>query len=155
MITDDQGSQILKKMDEQFKEMNGKMDEQFKELNGKMDIKFAQIDVRFEQIDVRFEKIDERLDKHDKRFEKNDTVLENITSMLVSHDHLLKTLPTREEFDAFKCENAEAHDRTAKAIEKIEQELRASNSAHERLQKQFDKHEVALVKHKLLLADPA
>lgn len=134
MITDDQGVQILKKMGEQFKEVNGKMDEQFKEINGKMDTKFAQIDARFENIDA---------------------VLENITSMLVSHDHVLKTLPTREEFDAFKGENAEAHDRTAKAIEEIEQELCASNSAHERLQKQVDRHEVALVKHKLLLADPA
>ena len=88
-------------------------------------------------------------------FKKIDGVLENITVMLVNHDHLLKTIPTREEFDTFKSENATAHDRTVKAIEKFDQELASSTASHDRLKKQVDKHQVALVKHKLLVAEPA
>lgn len=70
----------------------------------------------------------------DGRLGKVETILENVTFVLANHDHLLKGLPTREEFDQFRDENAIAHDRTAKAIERIDMELASSSEAFARLE---------------------
>lgn len=102
-----------------------------------------------------FKKVDERLGKIDERLGKTEAVLGNVTFMLANHDNLLKKIPTREEFDLFKSENATAHDRTVKAIEKFDQELASSSEAHDRLEEKVYVHQEVLVKHKFLEPEPA
>lgn len=182
MVTDDQGTQILKtlkKMDERFDKVDEKFDrmdekfdkvdekfdkvnEQFQQIDkrfdkideqfDKIDQKFEQIDGRLDKVDGRLDKIDGRLDKVDGRLDGHDSTFEKIISMLVDHDNYIKRLPTREEFDEFKSNNLALHDRTAKSIEKLEMEFKVHTKAQDRLKDRVDVHEKVLISHKLLPA---
>lgn len=121
----------------------------------KVDERFEKIDERLGRIDERVGRIDERVGTVDERLGKVEIILGNVTFMLANHDNLLKKIPTREEFDLFKSENATAHDRTVKAIEGFGQELASSSEAHDRLEERVDVHQEVLVKHKFLEPEPA
>ena len=86
-----------------------------------------------------FESVDRRFESVDRRFEKVESVL--------------KTLVTREEFNVFKVENLNGHANLATSIEKLDQEFTVFTAAHDRLEQRVDKHEKALVQHKILALD--
>ncbi len=98
MITDDQGTQILKKMDEQSMKIDErfvKMDEKFM----KIDERFVKIDEQFMKIDERFVKIDEQFVKMDERFEVIEKKLDHVIDLAVNNQHVIKNLVTRKEFE--------------------------------------------------------
>jgi hypothetical protein len=130
MITDDQGTQILKKMD----------------------AKFGEIDTKLEKISTILKEHSTKLDEHSAILGEHSYNLEHIIPMLVDHDSMLRKLPTREEFDEFRSENASAHDHMAKSIEKLDQELRAGAKIQDRTKEKVDMHERVLIAHKLLPA---
>lgn len=81
------------------------------------------------------------------------TKIAHSTAVKVSeHEVALTQFVTKDEFTIFRSENADAHDRTAKALEKLEQEVKAFNRAHSRLEGRVDEHERVFVKHQLMEA---
>lgn len=85
---------------------------------------FASVDRRFESIDRRFESI----------------------------ECVLKTLVTREEFNAFKLENLDAHANLATSIERLDQEFLVFTATHDRLEDRVRVHESVLVANGLMQA---
>ncbi len=88
--------------------------------------------------------MDERMD----RLEQRVTILEGrvtfIVEMLVEHDHLIKQLVTRDEFEAFKESNANQHDAMARGLDHLEKEFASFNRGQGRLQGRMDQAESAI-----------
>ncbi len=121
MIPDTQAKEILKTMKQGFK---------------KIDERFDQVDQRLEKVDARLAVIDERLDK--------------LEMGIAQHDHTLKTLVTREEFDRFRKEDILFKHKATKKLEDIEEAVKDSTRFDRRLDRKVNKHEDALKKHHLL-----
>ncbi|MFA4814967.1 MAG: hypothetical protein WC924_02200 [Candidatus Gracilibacteria bacterium] len=126
MITDDQGVQILKKMDEQFT----KMDDKFKEVNQRMEGQFTKMDDKFKEVNQRMEGQFKAVNKKmDDRFREIDTKLDHVIVMAVSSQHSIKDLITREEFDEkfekYQKGNVEFKHAIVKRLEKLEEPVAA------------------------------
>lgn len=139
MVTDDQGTQILKRMDEKFKGM----DDTFNEVSRRMDAGFKRMDRRFEEVDQRFEAVNQRFGAIDEK-------LERIEMFVAKHDNTFKTLVTSEEFDGFKKEDMLFKYKVVKKLEDIEEAVKDSKRFERRLDCKINKHEQALKRHHLL-----
>lgn len=124
-----------------------------------VDRRFEQVDKRFEQVDKRFEQVDKHFDALEYRlttlegkFSTFEEKFDDLSVVVFGHEHRMTEFLTRDEFNIFKSENAAAHDRTAQALERIEQEIKAFQRSQERLEKRVDIHEVVLVKNGLMAA---
>lgn len=137
MITDDQGTQILKKMDEQFT----KVDDKFKEVNQRMDQLFESVNKR---MDEQFRDVNKKLD--------------NVIEMAVNSQHAIKNLVTREEFDEklekHQKENVEFKHAIVKRMEKLEDAQKDSARFQKRFSVKVGLHEKALRTHGLLPVEP-
>ena len=126
----------------------------------KTDVGVLKTDVGMLKTDVGMLKTDVGMLKTDVIDLKGDvkvlTKIAHSTAIKVSeHELALTQFLTKDEFAIFRNENAGAHDRTAKTLERLEQEFKAFNRAHSRLEDRVDCHEKVLVKHRLMDAAAA
>ena len=109
MITDEQVQEILKSLHY---------------LGGRFD----NLEARFDNLEARFDVLENRFNGLEIHFIDLETKFEDLTVLAVQTQHQMSNLLTRDEFNLFKSENATAHDRTAKRLDALEQEVRKAES---------------------------
>lgn len=95
-------------------------------------------------MDERMDRLEQRMDKLEQRVTILEERVVSIIEMLVGHDHLIKQLVTRDEFEAFKESNASQHDAMARGLDHLEKEFASFNRGQVRLQGRMDRAESAI-----------